>query len=101
MSKSMEYDIVETFDYFKKETHKLRAELSKEVKQGKIRPEDARHKYDMYRSMLIYLRVCLSMAESEDYLEDNSFSMRHLYARNEEKSSGDKKLVKAAKLMNS
>jgi len=97
MSKGMEYNIHETFEFFQKETERIKNDLAMKVTEQGLDPVRAREKYDMYRSMLTYLRVCVKMAEAEDYLQDNSFSALHIYAKNEERSSGDKKLAEAVR----
>lgn len=93
----MEYNIHETYDFFKEETKRVKEKLVDLVTNDGFDPVEARKIYDMYRSNLTYLRVCVKMAEAEDYLKDNSFSALHIYARNEEKSSGDKKLAETVK----
>jgi len=92
---NMEYNIYETYEYFEKETKRLRELLKKQVLSGKTDPKKAREKYDMYLSMMTYLHVCVKMAESEAYLNDKSFSALHIYAKNDRKSSGTTKLKEA------
>lgn len=99
MSKSREYPVKETYDFFIQETENMKNKLTRLVNEGKVDPIEARRRYDMYKSMLIYLQVCVNMAESEDYLQDNSFSYRYIYARNEESSKGSTQLKRAAKIL--
>jgi succinate dehydrogenase/fumarate reductase-like Fe-S protein len=92
---NVEYSIYEVYEYFEKEIKELRETLKNEVLAGKMEPEKAREKYDMYLSAHIYLHVCLKMAESESYLGDKTFSTLHLYAKKDRDSSGTNKLKKA------
>lgn len=94
---NMEYNIYETYEYFEKETKRLRELLKKQVNSGKMKPEKAREKYDMYLSMMTYLHVCVKMAESEEYLGDHTFSALHLYAKKDRESTGTANLKKALK----
>lgn len=90
----IEYDIYETYSFFKKKEEKLKTKLSKAVESGKMDSLKAREEWDMFLSMLIYLEVCVGMAEDEKYLQDNTFSMKHLYAVRENKSKGNEALRK-------
>jgi hypothetical protein len=92
---NMEYNIYETYEFFEKEVKEIRELLKKQVLNEGMDPVEARKKYDMYLSMMTYLHVCVKMAESEAYLNDNSFSMLHLYAKKDVKDTGTAKLKKA------
>lgn len=95
----IEYNIYDVYEFFSKETEKVKQQMIADVASGDIDKIKAREKYDMYLSMMIYLQVCIGLANDEKYLDDNSFSMKHLYAKQEKESSGATKLRKALEKM--
>lgn len=97
MKPKVEYNIYEVHEFFKKDTKRVVKILSKMVDEKLIEPVEARKNLDMHLCMLTFLEVCVGMAEAEKYLKDGSFSAMHIYAKNEQESSGNEKLKSALK----
>jgi len=93
----VEYNVYEVGEYFKDEINIIEKRLSQDVKDDKIKAEDARKKLDMYLSMMIYIDICIGMAEHEKFMNDKSFSQYAIHAKAEKEASGKNKLRKAFK----
>lgn len=90
----VEYTVSEVRDYFKNEIRLLKNNLAYLVKNKKIKPEDARKKYDMYLNCYEFLEILLRKEEAESFLRDRTFSIREIYRKD---TTSDSLLIKIAK----
>mgnify|MGYP000847375045 CR=1 FL=1 len=84
---SIEYTAKECFTFLKKEIKDISHQLSFDVKEKNITPEEARLKYDYYLNIYQLVEVCLKMEESESYMNDRTFSLREIYRPEETSES--------------
>lgn len=90
----VKYDIFETKEMMEDHIHKTSKVLKKKVAKGELTKPAARKHFDMLINAYEYLCIFEKMAKDEDFLNDKSFSMEHLYKDEPTKDSLQKALDK-------